>query len=52
MALNAKPFMLYDNVFRRGSVSATDTDSDSQYNALNVKDERDSTFWKAAAAGT
>ena len=51
MSLNAKPKILFNNVFALGIPTATDTDSDSQYNPLNVADWRYNTLWKAASTG-
>lgn len=52
MSLNAKPKHLRDNRFLDGTPTATDTDSDSQYDVLNIKDWRYYTLWKAGGSGT
>jgi len=50
MAANAKPLILYDNRFEDADPTATDTETD--YNVLNLIDWRDYTFWQADSAGT
>ena len=47
----ALPKIPYDNIFASG-VTATDTDSDSQYSVDNIYDLRTYTYWKAASIGT
>ena len=44
------PKILHDNIFALG-VSATDTDSDSQYSVDNIYDLRTYTYWLGASAG-
>ena len=50
MPVNAKPILLFDNVFEDGTPTATDTASG--YDVLNLIDWRNYTYWKAASAGT
>ena len=50
MALNAKPKHLRDTIVQSGTVTATDTDSGTQYDPDNIKDPRNYTKWKAGAA--
>lgn len=52
MSLNAKPKHLRDNRFLDGTPTATDTDSGSEFDVLNIKDWRYETLWKAASSGT
>ena len=52
MSINAKPKMLFNNIFTLGVPTATDTDSNSQYDVLNIADWRYYTLWKAASFGT
>lgn len=47
-----KPVILNDNRFDDGTPTATDTDSDSQYDVLNIKDLRTYTHHKFAGSGT
>lgn len=46
----ALPKILHDNIFASG-VTATDTDSDSQYSIDNIYDLRTYTYWLGASAG-
>ena len=50
MAANAKPFILYDNRFADADPTATDTETD--YDVLNLIDWRNYTFWQADSLGT
>jgi len=52
MAANSKPIILYDNLFEDSTLAATDTDSDTQYDVLNILDWKTYTYWKAASSGT
>ena len=50
MALNAKPIILWDNLFNRSTPTATDTATG--FDPLNLIDWRRHTLWKGASAGT
>ncbi len=50
MAANAKPFILYNNIYTLGTPTATDTAAG--YDVSNIKDYRAFTLWRAASAGT
>ena len=52
MSLNAKPKHLRDNRFLDGTPTATDTDSGTEFDVLNILDWRYETLWKAASLGT
>lgn len=52
MAFNAKPLILYESVFGKGTLTATDTDADSQYHVDNLINQVVYQLWKAASAGT
>lgn len=52
MTTYAKPMILAENLFELGTPTATDTDADTQYDALNIMDRRTYTYWLAASAGT
>lgn len=45
-----KPIILYDNRYLDGTITATDTAPDYDFN--NIKDLRTYTFWKADSSGT
>ncbi len=47
-----KPVLLHDNRLLDGTPAATDTDSGSEYDVLNIRDLRPYTWWKAASFGT
>ncbi len=47
-----EPVILYDNRLFDGTPTATDTDSGSEYDVLNIRDLRPYTWWKAGSAGT
>lgn len=48
----SNPIILAENIFELGTPTATDTNADTDYNVLHIKDRRTYTFWKAASAGT
>lgn len=49
----SNPIILAENIFELGAtITATDTDSDTDYNVLHIKDRRTHTFWKGASSGT
>ena len=50
MTLNAKPIILWDNLFNRSTPTATDTATG--FDPLNLIDWRRHTLWKGASAGT
>lgn len=50
MTLNAKPLINWDNLFNRSTPTATDTETD--FDVLNLIDWRRHTLWKADSAGT
>jgi len=52
MAHNAKPKILYDNLLEGASLTATDPDSETQYDVDNIVDLRPYTLHRFGAAGT
>lgn len=53
MPFNAKPLILYENLFSKGgTLSATDTDSGSAFSVDNIINQVAYQLWKAASAGT
>lgn len=52
MAFNAKPIFLFHNVFAKGTLTATDTDSDTQFDVDNLINLVVYQLWKAASVGT
>ena len=52
MQFNAKPLFLFENVFSKGTLTATDTDSDATFDVENIINQVVYQLWKAASSGT
>lgn len=50
MSFNAKPLILFENLFGKGVLSATDTDADSQFSVDNLINQVVYQLWKGATA--